>query len=322
MKYSKVIIWGHPLYSHTHSYVHESYYKTFKHLGYETYWFHDKDYPKDFDFNNCLFIGEGFADKEIPLNETSCYLIMYCPSPEKYKNVGRYIDVRMTAVDFKDHIQEYSVDKTKVEKVGPGCYFDPKKNEKVRIKNDYHDYEMDDFDKLYISWASNLLPEEINFDDMYLPRENKIYFCGSVSPQGICENMSNFTPFMEECKKNKIDFTINNPWTNPLPTSEMMKYVQKSILGVDIRGPQHLKQRLLTCRVFKNISYGHLGMTNSEEMYNELDGNCIYNPNTRELFYDGMRNRENYELIKKGMMFVKENHTYVNRIKSILKVIS
>jgi hypothetical protein len=322
MRYSKVIIWGHPLYSHTHSYVHESYYKTFKHLGYETYWFHDNEFPKDFDFNNCLFIGEGFADKNIPLNATSCYLIMYCPSPIKYQNVGRYIDIRMTAVDFKDHIQEYSVDKNKVEKVGPGCYFDPKKNEKVRIKNDYHDYEMDDFDKLYISWATNLLPEEINFDNMYLPRENKIYFCGSVSSQGICENMSNFTPFINECQKHGIEFSINNPWTNPLPTSEMIKHVQKSILGVDIRGPQHLKQRLLTCRVFKNISYGHLGLTNSEEMYQELEGNCVYNPDTGKLFHDGMRNRENYELIKKGMIFVKEHHTYVNRIKSILKVIS
>ena len=43
MKYNKVVIWGHPLYSHTHSYVHEAYNKAFKHLGYDTYWFHDGD---------------------------------------------------------------------------------------------------------------------------------------------------------------------------------------------------------------------------------------------------------------------------------------
>jgi len=52
MKYSKVIIWGHPLYSHTHSYVHDAYYKAFKHLGYETYWFYDEEFPLDFDYNN------------------------------------------------------------------------------------------------------------------------------------------------------------------------------------------------------------------------------------------------------------------------------
>jgi hypothetical protein len=46
MKYSKVIIWGHPLYSHTHSYVHEAYYRAFKSMGYDVHWFHDEDYPK------------------------------------------------------------------------------------------------------------------------------------------------------------------------------------------------------------------------------------------------------------------------------------
>ena len=76
MKYSKVIIWGHPLYSHTHSYVHEAYYRAFKSMGYDVHWFHDEDYPEDFDYTNCLFIGEGFADKKIPINDTSCYLII------------------------------------------------------------------------------------------------------------------------------------------------------------------------------------------------------------------------------------------------------
>jgi hypothetical protein len=51
-----------------------------------------------------------------------------------------------------------------------------------------------------------------------------------------------------------------------------------------------------------------------------MDGNCIYNPDPAELFHDGMRNRKNYDLIKKGMEYVKENHTYINRAQSLLKV--
>ena len=74
-------------------------------------------------------------------------------------------------------------------------------------------------------------------------------------------------------------------------------------------------------QVFKNISYGHLGLTNSEEIYNEMDGNCIYNPDTRQLFYDGLDNIDNFDLISKGMQYVKENHTYINRAKSILSVL-
>ena len=321
MKYSKVIIWGHPLYTHTHSYVHDAYYRAFKSMGYDVYWFHDKDYPKDFDYNNCLFIGEGFADKEIPINESSCYLIMYCPSPIKYQGSGRYIDVRMTAVNFKDHIQEYSLDKSKTTKLGPACYFEPKTSNKIQVKNDYVDYEMDDYDKIYISWATNLLPDEFEEEDIYLERENAIYYSGTISAQGVCENYSKWMPFLKACQENKIKFIHNDPWANPLSMGEVINRTQSSILGVDIRGPQHLKQGLLTCRVFKNISYGHLGLTNSSSVYEELDGNCVYNDDTEQLFYDGMSNRENYNLIKRGMQFVKENHTYINRINSILSIL-
>ena len=77
----------------------------------------------------------------------------------------------------------------------------------------------------------------------------------------------------------------------------------------------------MTCRVFKNISYGHLGLTNSEEMYKELEGNCIFNPDTKQLFYDGMKNKNNNNLILNAMKLVKENHTYINRINSLLSLL-
>ena len=321
MKYSKVVIWGHPLYSHTHSYVHEAYYRAFKHLGYDVYWFHDDNYPLDFDFANCLFIGEGFADKKIPINSTSCYLIMYCPSPVKYQGAGRYVDVRMTAVNFKDHIQEYSLDKNTASKIGPACYFVPKTSEKIKVKNDYVDYEINDFDKVYISWATNLLPHEINYDDMYIPREPNIYFCGTLSSSGEGENLSNWIPFIQEVKKSGYGFISNDPWQNPLSNDEVMRRMRESLLGVDIRSNLHIKQGLLTCRVFKNISYGHLGVTNSEEICNELEGNCVYNLDTSQLFYDAMSQRENASMIMNGMKLVKENHTYINRITSLLSIL-
>ena len=39
----KVVIWGHKLYSHTHSFIHSGFFKAFKHLGYDTYWFDNND---------------------------------------------------------------------------------------------------------------------------------------------------------------------------------------------------------------------------------------------------------------------------------------
>ncbi len=321
MRYKKIIIWGHPLFSHTHSYVHEAYVKAFKFLGYETYWFHDGCYPSDFDFANCLFITEGHADSKIPINSSSCYMVMYCPSPIKYQEAGRYIDIRMAAVDFKDHIQEYSLDKSKATKLGPACYFEPKSNNNIKVKNDYVDYEMPDYDKVYISWATNLLPNEFDENSLTLPRQNVIHYCGTLSSQGVCENMSNFAPFIKDCERNGIEFIHHDPWRQALSSDRVIQLIQESALGIDIRGPQHLKQRLITCRVFKNISYGHFGLTNSEEIYNELEGYCIFRSSPESLFEWGMANQNNYALKKSGFDLVKEKHTYINRINSLISIL-
>lgn len=180
---------------------------------------------------------------------------------------------------------------------------------------------MNDFDKVYISWATNLLPEEIDLDNAYIKRENEVHYLGTISAHGICENASNFTPFVNACHKNGIKFIHNDPWVRPLSSDEVIKRTQRSLLGIDIRGPQHLKQRLLTCRVFKNISYGHLGLTNSEEIFNELDGNCLYSQNTEMLFYEGLDKSKDYEFVRTAMLFVKENHTYINRVKALISIL-
>ena len=55
MKINKIIIWGHPLHSHTHSYIHNGFFIAFKELGYDTYWFHDNmNIDSSFDFSNSL----------------------------------------------------------------------------------------------------------------------------------------------------------------------------------------------------------------------------------------------------------------------------
>jgi hypothetical protein len=202
----KIIIWGYPLHSHTHSYIHAAFYKAFIHLGYETYWFHDGEYPENFDWNDCVFWTEGFADKNIPLNKTSTYFVHVCPDPARYINAGvkKFVDVRYNHLWHKDHVYDYVLDKSKVKKVGPCCYLQPKKNRRVQVLNDYNQYWIEDYDKFYVTWATNILPEEFNFEDINHPRENKIYFSGNISAHGRCENYSTFKPFIDECGKNGV----------------------------------------------------------------------------------------------------------------------
>lgn len=321
--HAKVIIWGFPLHSHTASYPWEGYYNAFKRLNFQVHWFHDEDFPQDFDFSDCLFICEGFADKKIPLNQTSTYLVWYCPSPKKYIEAGvkRFIDVRTPVINHKDHIHDYSLDKSKTIQIGYSCYYEPATNASVHVKNNYVDYEIDDFDKLYINWATNILPEDFCEDDVYLTRSNDIYFCGTISPNGVHQNMSSFTPFIEECRKSGVQFYHNDPWANPIPSDTVIELAKKSLIAVELRGPEHLRTRYVPDRPFKHISYGQLGITNSIAVHEELEGLCAFDEDPAALFHLALKERNNYELIKSSMKLIKDRHTYVNRIDSISRIL-
>ena len=70
--------------------------------------------------------------------------------------------------------------------------------------------------------------------------------------------------------------------------------------------------------MFKNISYGHLPVTNSKAIYDYFDGDVAYAENTYDIFNKAKELIDDKELILRQMVNVKTNHTYVNRIKDII----
>ena len=87
-----------------------------------------------------------------------------------------------------------------------------------------------------------------------------------------------------------------------------------------IQGPYQCGKGYIPCRIFKNISYGQWGITNNQTVYDLFKGKIVYNPDTYQLFYDAKNYIDNapinelYEL----MDFIKNNHTYINRIDTLL----
>ena len=63
----KVVIWGHPLGTHTHSYSNQGYYNAFKHLGHDIHWFPDAPPPADFDFSNTILLEKVIRVQSISL---------------------------------------------------------------------------------------------------------------------------------------------------------------------------------------------------------------------------------------------------------------
>ena len=322
---NKIIIWGFPMVyplNNTISYVWNSFYRAFKYLGYEVYWFDDNNFPKDFDFNDCIFLAEGYDDLNIPINKSSVYFVHCAYNPKKYvENVKKFIDVRYNLLEINHPNYIYKLDKEKTTLIDKGCYYEPSTDKKIHLKNGKIEYDIQDFDKIYLSWATNLMPNEIKEEDVYRKRSDKIFFLGTITEDGIYSNKEIIDRFAVESIKNGVKFRINNFYNNQLSEEDYIEISKDSLLGFDLRCEAHVKWGHVSCRLFKNMSYGHLGMTNALEAYKEVDGHCIYNPSPEGLFHDAMAKKDDYSFIKDGLNYVKENHTYVNRVKSMMKII-
>tara|TARA_Y100000034_G_C6877497_1_gene401547 strand:+ start:395 stop:1366 length:972 start_codon:yes stop_codon:yes gene_type:complete len=322
----KAIVWGFPLHTHTHSYVHAAVFKAFQRLGYDAYWFHDGDYPSDFDFSNCIFYTEGYADKNIPINKSSTYFVHVCINPKKYLDREcRLIDIRYNVSEIFDVNYHYVRDPEKVTKISDCLYYEKLKDDSGLINRQFPGQEID-YEAAYLTWATDLFPEEIKDEFADIQREPSVYWLGTLGPSNIDE----VRPFAEQCFKNGIQFVHNDPWSKPLEFDEAMRLTQVSYLAPDIRGSgdhpvhtgtNHLKTGYVACRQFKNISYGQLGMTNSETAQRVLEGTLIYNSDTAALFHDGMAQINNKKLILEQMQLVREKHTWLARLKELLEIL-
>lgn len=305
----KVIIWGYSKPNHTHHYTHEALYRAFKFCGYEVYFFDDDNHPSDFDYSNSIFFTEGFADENIPLIESGTYFVHVCVNPQKYlnQNVKKLIDVRYLMKYMDNDNYNFVLDKNICEKLDEGILWEKENNLPYEV--------------IYMAWATNLLPSEINLQWAEEKRDNTYYFAGSLSASGRFANGEYVKQFAEECKKNKINFRHIDPWKNPLPENEHRKLITKSYLSPDFRNEQHKEWGYIACRLMKSISFGQLGMTNCKTNAEFLDESIVYSETPTELFRLGREKKDDLETVKHQMNLIKEKHTFVNRVKGLEKLL-
>ena len=334
--YSKVIVWGYPLHTHTHSYIHAMWVKVFQEaFQKDTYWFHDGEYPADFDYTNCLFIAEGFADENIPVHDTSVYFVHKVYRPEKYVSKGaRLIEMRFNVMEIHDDCNYFKLDDGTHNNIV--MLSDETKYERLFDNRGIHSERRDDviqpieYECIYIYWATDLLPHEFDYADATRQREPIIYYVGSLSKS------NNRLVFQQICQHFNIQTVCVDPWKTPISFEENRDLMKRSLVCPDFRpigspkdtekygpksGPNQLENGYLPCRVLKAMSYGQLGITDSVYVKNILGEHVVYHPDMRQLFYLSMRDRTNEEMIVNGMKYVQERHTYVNRARDLLRAL-
>jgi hypothetical protein len=283
---NKFIVWGHRGTNHTHSYIHESYQKAFESIGWESYWLNPEDDLTTFDFSNSLILTEGQVDKNIPLRKDCKYVLHNCNN-EKY-NVLDYISLQVYTND---------VISREVEKISDFIYY--QNNAKT----------------LYQPWATDLLPSEINLlESLNFSNEKIVYWIGSIWG-GEHGNQVEINQLIRSLEKRGLKLE------NPRYVGNK-EYVNRSYISPSIQGKWQVDKGYIPCRIFKNISYGEFGITNSKSVYDLFNGSIVYDNNIESLVEKSIQKRENIKLneLNDQISFVKDNHTYINRIKNILDI--
>lgn len=291
--FNQVVLWGHKLHSGTHSYIHYAFEKAFKYLGYKTLWLDQGDDVSAIDFSNSLFITEGNGSVGIPLRPDCKYILHNC-DPAKFKKVW---DNNQCII-----LQVYTHD----------CLARPV------IKADDCLYYQQDIRTIYMPWATDLLPHEI--DSMkkqvqsHQTKDKTVYWVGSIW-HGIDGNRSKINPFERACHQNEINFMH----LSQINADQNIDLVQRSYMAPAIQGKWQCDVGYIPCRIFKNISYGQMGITNSRTVYDLFKGKIVYNENTYQLFFDAQKRIKSMDIQELyGLMdFVKEKHTYLNRIEHL-----
>lgn len=103
----------------------------------------------------------------------------------------------------------------------------------------------------------------------------------------------------------------------------MIKFIQDAYIAPALQFKWQVDKEYIPCRIFKNISYGKMGITNNSAVNNIFGNKLIYDKDLEKLadkcmvFYNKPKKYQIKRIVKL-MKIVKEKHTYVSRINFIL----
>ena len=175
-------------------------------------------------------------------------------------------------------------------------------------------------------WATDLLPSEIDKCPVepYDEEKENVFFVGSM--QG--ENIRRFADVIKSKGKNFVNvggysgrFSLYDG--NPPDINQNIAMVRDSYISFDIREKPFFDMgKYYPCRIFKSISYGKWCGSNMPAL-KDLFGDYVTFDNNLDTLYD--RVVEDYrscteKKMREAMNFIRDEHTYVNRLNDLLKL--
>jgi hypothetical protein len=318
---AKFIVWGFRNREnyHTHSHIHEGFYRAAKWLRPESLWLDHSSDLTGIDFHNSIFLTEHDAAKRgMPLRQ-DCFYVVHGMSDDAAirETISALSTYHLSWNVYHDFSHVYGTQGnpaahgittmqfplTEKMWLGEDCPFYPKEQ------------HMD------FRWATDLLPYEIqqNKRSVAYTRESKVInWVGTFWHV----NEKEIAAFKRACDENGIDFRhYGAGQEGVMSIEENVRLVRESHFAPAIVGSHHITEGYAPCRIFKNISYGQMGVTNSKRVNDIFGGKLIYNPDPYKLFYDARDELPSLppERVWDLMDEVAAKHTYVNRLFKILE---
>jgi len=317
-----LIVWGHQKVLHSHSFIHQAFTRAADRMGFNVGWFPDApESVASLDPDGkYIFICEGQSVQHLPWLENSKYLLHNVNNHfvQQHDNWGKSFQtymredfnnmhVRSTNATAHDHFQWTE---------NGDCFFSP--------------------------WATDLMPDEMDEGTVGADWGTSDYvaWVGTLNGTGTeFGNTSTVMPFLRAASEDQKELVLFGPYSfelcdahgnvvenrppNPISAEDNRLLVQSSFLAPAIVGSWQERRGYVPCRLFKNISYGQLGVTNSKAVFDVIEGQALYNKDTAALYYEAKefvlgKPEEALKMAKNSFKLVKEKHTYVNRLTSLL----
>ena len=312
----KYVVWGFKNFYHTHAHIHEGFYRALKLTDKEVQWLdHGSDLSK-VDFSDTLFITEHVAAKNgMPVRDDCFYVVHGMSDDAECRSVVN-VHNRLSWNVYHDFSHVYG---TQGNPAAHGITtMQIPLTDKIWLAEDTPFYPREKH--IDFRWATDLIPSEIeaNKPGIILTDKRIIHWVGTQWHV----NEKELTAFKKACAENGVEFSaIGAGQKGVVSIEDNIRLVRESYFAPAIVGSHHIVEGYAPCRIFKNISYGRMGITNSPRVNSIFGGKLIFNTDPYQLFYDAVDQLKSLDVsrIHELMDEVAKKHTYLNRIDAILK---
>jgi ADP-heptose:LPS heptosyltransferase len=289
-KFSKVVVWGLKTGGHTHAHIHRHFFNTLRRLDANVVLVDDLLENNDTIESNDLVISVDVASRHLPIRQGAYYCLHNCAD-----DIHQRIDPSKS-IRLRTYTRSAEQAGEKWDQV---TFFDGKTR------------------TLFQPWATDLLAGEFEEPILKSP-SNIVFWVGSIWNDRLNRgNVNEIRILKDVLEKRDMRFVHLQGISDLLN----VRYVRHSLIAPAIAGGWQVENDYLPCRMWKNISYGQLGVSNVRKFDEVFNGCAVAGRSIEEIIDNTLslpfsRYRD---MIYEQQEVVKNHHTYVNRLLNIVR---